>query len=171
MDTALIIDNRDAPASSGATFERRDPLTGHLVTRAAAATVEDARAAVDAAAAAFPAWSRLGPSKRRAVLNAAADLLASRTREFTDLMMMETGASAAWVGFKHNLAAGDVARGRLAHHPHQGRDHSRRQAGHFSMAVRRPAGVVLSIAPWNAPIILAVPLLCHRARLRQHRRA
>jgi acyl-CoA reductase-like NAD-dependent aldehyde dehydrogenase len=156
MDTALVIDNRDAPASSGATFERRDPLTGHLVTRAAAATVEDARAAVDAAAAAFPSWSRLGPSKRRAVLNAAADLLASRTREFTDLMMMETGASAAWVGFNTNLAAGMLREAASLTTHIKGEIIPADKPGTFSMAVRRPAGVVLSIAPWNAPIILAV---------------
>ena len=156
MDTALIIDNRDAPASSGATFERRDPLTGHLVTRAAAATVEDARAAVDAAAAAFPSWSRLGPGKRRAVLNAAADLLASRTKEFTDLMTMETGASAAWVAFNTNLAAGMLREAASLTTHIKGEIIPADKPGTFSMAVRRPAGVVLSIAPWNAPIILAV---------------
>jgi acyl-CoA reductase-like NAD-dependent aldehyde dehydrogenase len=156
MDTPLIIANRDVPAAGGATFERRDPLTGAVVTRAAAATVDDARAAVEAAAAAFPAWSKLGPTKRRAVLLAAADLLASKTQAFTDLMMMETGASAAWVGFNTNLAANMLREAASLTTHVKGEIIPADKPGCFSMAVRRPAGVVLSIAPWNAPIILAV---------------
>ena len=156
MDTALIIDNRDVPASNGATFERRDPLTGSLVTRAAAATVDDARAAVNAAAAAFPVWSRVGPTRRRAILLAAADLLASKTEAFTDLMMSETGAGAAWVAFNTNLAAGMLREAASLTTHIKGEIIPADKPGCFSMAVRRPAGVVLSIAPWNAPIILAV---------------
>ena len=48
-----------------ASFERRNPLSGKPASRATAATPEDARAAADAAAAAFPAWAALGPSERR----------------------------------------------------------------------------------------------------------
>ena len=56
----LLIANEDHQASGGATFERRNPISGEVATRAAAATVEDARRAADAAAAAFPAWSGSG---------------------------------------------------------------------------------------------------------------
>ena len=64
MDINLLIDDRDVAASNGATFERRDPITGEVASRAAAASVADAQAAADAAAAAFPAWSKLGPNAR-----------------------------------------------------------------------------------------------------------
>lgn len=57
MQTALRIAGREIPAHSGATFERRNPISGEIATRAAAATVTDALAAADAAAAAFPIWS------------------------------------------------------------------------------------------------------------------
>jgi acyl-CoA reductase-like NAD-dependent aldehyde dehydrogenase len=105
METALLIKNRDVPAADGGTFERRDPLTGAVVTRAAAARARDARAAADAAAAAFPSWAAVRPSERRNLLLAAADLLASRAKDFTDVMMGETGAFAPWVGFNVMLAA------------------------------------------------------------------
>jgi vanillin dehydrogenase len=72
MDTSLLIDNKDVPARDGKTFERRDPMTGELVTRAAAAGVVDAKAAADAAAAAFPGWARVLPSERRRLLLKAA---------------------------------------------------------------------------------------------------
>ncbi len=61
----LIIGGRDVAAQNSATFARNNPITGEEATRAAAATVEDARAAADAAAAAFP------PGPRRARVRAA----------------------------------------------------------------------------------------------------
>ncbi len=57
---------------TSAQFERRDPVTGEVATRAAAATIADAVAAADAADAAFPAWSARGPNERRAMLTRAA---------------------------------------------------------------------------------------------------
>lgn len=110
MEASLLIDNKDVPAADGKVFERRDPLTGELVTRAAAATVADAKAAVDAAAAAFPAWARILPSERRTLLLKAADILASRAADFTDVQMGETGAAASWVGFNIGLAANEGQR-------------------------------------------------------------
>jgi benzaldehyde dehydrogenase (NAD) len=77
FETSLLIDNRDVPARDGATFERRNPLDGTVATRAAAGTVADAIAAVDAARAALPAWAALGPNARRALLLKAADALAA----------------------------------------------------------------------------------------------
>ena len=78
----LLIAGKDRPATGNAIYERRNPISGEVASTVAAATVEDAIRAADAAAAAFPAWSALGPSERRARLNKAADILESRTDEF-----------------------------------------------------------------------------------------
>jgi len=86
----LLIAGRDVPASGSATFNRLNPISGEVATRAAAASVADARAAVDAAAAAFPKWSAIGPSERRAKLNKAADLLESRAAQFASILTTET---------------------------------------------------------------------------------
>ena len=80
-DVKLLINGRLVAARGGATFERRNPVSGAIVSRAAAAQVDDAREAADAAAAAFPAWSALGPGLRRAKLNKAADLLEARAAQ------------------------------------------------------------------------------------------
>ena len=90
----LLIGDKDEAASNQRTFQRLNPITGEPATVVAAASVEDALRAADAAAAAFPAWSQLGPGERRKRLNAAADALARRAGEFTSLMMGETGATA-----------------------------------------------------------------------------
>ena len=62
MQTAnLLIGGMSVPARNGATFDRIDPFTGAVATRAAAATIEDADAAVAAAHAAFPPGARSRP--------------------------------------------------------------------------------------------------------------
>ena len=105
MDIGFLIDGSDRGATGGTTYDRNDPFTGKLATRAAAATVEDANAAVEAAAAAFRTWSKTGPGERRALLLKAADVMASKVEEFTRLMIEETGSTAPWAGFNVMLAS------------------------------------------------------------------
>ena len=82
FDVSLMIGNADAKATGGATFDRLNPMTGEVATRAAAARRRGRQAAADAAAAAFPAWADMGPSARRALLNKAADLLDAAAAQF-----------------------------------------------------------------------------------------
>src|ERR1700748_2722870 len=100
MNIDLLIGGRKVAASGGATFERRNPVTGEVATLGAA------KAAVDAAQAAFPKWSALGPSARRKIINKAADILEARTPDFITLVSGETGGSPGWGGFNCFLAAG-----------------------------------------------------------------
>src|SRR5690606_37041643 len=104
-DIKLLINDEARDASNGATFERCNPVSGEVATRAAAATVDDANAAADAAAAALPAWAALGPGERRARLLRAADLLAGRADEFAAAMTAETGATPPWAHFNVYLAS------------------------------------------------------------------
>jgi acyl-CoA reductase-like NAD-dependent aldehyde dehydrogenase len=164
-DLSMLINNADVAARSGATFERRNPVTGEVVTRAPAAGVEDAKAAADAAAAAFPAWSATGPGQRRAKLLKAADLLEKRTEDVIGLMMGETGCIAPWGGFNCMLAANMLREAAGMTTQIAGEVIPSDKPGCFAMSVRQPVGVVLGIAPWNAPIILgvraiAMPLAC-----------
>ena len=77
LEAALLIDNE--PVAAAATFERIDPVTRAVATRAAAASVEDAEHAANVAARAFAQWSASGPAERRDHLNAAADVLLARS--------------------------------------------------------------------------------------------
>lgn len=164
-NVSLLINDQDRPASGGATYDRLNPLSNEVATRAAAASVEDAKAAADAAAAAFPAWSALGPNERRARLLKAADIMEARTGEFIELMVAETGATPMWAGFNAKLAAGILREAAAMTTQVSGEVIPSDVPGSLAMAVRQPVGVVLGIAPWNAPIILgvrsiAVPLAC-----------
>jgi len=148
-----------------AIYERRNPISGEVVTRTPAATVADARAAADAAAAAFPNWSVMGPGERRAKLNRAAELLEQRAGDFVRLTMDETGVTEGWVRFNVMLAANMTREAASMTTQITGEVIPADKPGVFSMALRQPAGVVLGIAPWNAPVILGVravvmPLAC-----------
>lgn len=164
FDVPLLIDGQARPASNHRTFERCNPLTGAPVSRIAAASVEDADAAVAAAQKAFPAWSALGPAERRACLNKAADMLEARSDDFMALAV-ETGAAANWYGFNVHLAAEVLREAAAMTTQITGSVIPANMPGNFAMALRQPCGVVLGIAPWNAPIILAaraiaMPLAC-----------
>jgi acyl-CoA reductase-like NAD-dependent aldehyde dehydrogenase/ABC-type branched-subunit amino acid transport system ATPase component len=161
----LLIGERDAGAADGRTFERIDPFTGDVATRAAAASVADAIAAAEAAAAAFPDWSALGPNARRMLLLKAADLLEQRAQQFADLITAECGAIGPWGHFNTHFAASLLREAASMTTQVTGEVIPSDKPNSFAMAIRQPVGVVLGIAPWNAPVILgvraiAMPLAC-----------
>ncbi|HKR86601.1 MAG TPA: aldehyde dehydrogenase [Phenylobacterium sp.] len=165
MKISMLINGEQVQARNGATFERRNPLDGKVATVAPAATPEDAVAAVNAAAEAFRSWSRTGPGERRALLMNAARTLEAKAEQFTAAMALETGAPANWADFNVHLAAGLFLEAAALTTQIGGEVIPSDVPGALAMAVRQPAGVVLGIAPWNAPVILAVraiatPLAC-----------
>ena len=162
---AMLIDGQQAQASDGAVFERRNPLDDSVATRAPACTVADAEAAVAAASAAFPAWSATGPGERRALLLKAAQILETKGPAFAAAISAETGGSALWAGFNVHLAAGILLEAASLTTQIAGEVIPSDVPGSLAMGLRQPAGVVLGMAPWNAPVILgvraiAVPLAC-----------
>ncbi|WP_175830287.1 aldehyde dehydrogenase [Burkholderia cepacia] len=162
---AMLINGERAMARDGATFERRNPLDDTVASTAPAATVADAQAAVHAAAAAFPAWSAMGPGERRALLNRAADALEEKGDAFALAMATETGASRLWADFNVKLAADGLREAAAMITQISGEVIPSDVPGSLALGVRQAAGVVLGIAPWNAPVILgvraiALPLAC-----------
>ncbi|GGB11961.1 aldehyde dehydrogenase family protein [Allosediminivita pacifica] len=118
--------------------------------------VAEAEQAADAAALAFPAWAALPGAQRIAMLVRAADRLHHHGAELADLAGRELGVTPDWVAFNLTLAQRMLMQastlvdtgcdGPACGAPEGMRYHLR----------RRPAGVVLGIAPWNAPVTLAV---------------
>jgi salicylaldehyde dehydrogenase len=161
MNTQLIIDNQYVPASNGATFTRENPVTGKVVTTAAAGTVEDAVKAADSAARAFKTWSRTSPTERRTLLLKAADALEKRAPEFIEAMAQEVGSGQLWSGFNVMLAAGLFREAAGLVTQIQGETIPSDKPGAISMTVRQPAGVVLSMVPWNGPVVLAARAIAY----------
>ena len=146
-------------------FERINPVTNQLASTATAMTAAEACAVADRAARGFAAWSVTGPTARRACLMKAAAALEARKDDFVQAMMAEIGATAGWAMFNLMLAANMVREAAAITTQISGEVIPSDKPGCLAMALREPVGVVLGIAPWNAPIILgvraiAVPLAC-----------
>ena len=146
-------------------FVRTNPLTGEVASRATAMKATDIAAVAERAAAAFMAWAAMGPNLRRAVLTKAAAALEARAEAFVEAMMGEIGATRGWALFNLGLAASMVREAAALTTQISGEVIPSDKPGCVAMALREPVGVMLSIAPWNAPIILgvrsvAVPLAC-----------
>jgi benzaldehyde dehydrogenase (NAD) len=164
-DLSMLINGLKVSAEKGATFERRNPLDGTVATRAPAASPADAVMAVEAAAEAFRTWGDSGPGERRALLLKAADKLEAKTPLFVEAVSAETGATGMWGGFNVMLAASMLREAAALTTQVAGEVIPSDVPGSLAMGLRVPAGVVLGIAPWNAPVILAVraiatPLAC-----------
>ena len=141
--------------ASDGTFDDRDPFTGDVVARVASAGREDARRAIEAAAAAFPAWSQTPPAERQRVFLKAADILESRTEEVVGLLARETGCSFGFGMFQLHFVPGLFRQAAALAYAPLGQVLPSDVPGTFAMALRRPVGVVGAIAPWNAALILS----------------
>lgn len=151
----LIGGEQIAPPRVGS-YERRDVLTGAVVTAAAACGVAEAEDAANAAARAFPGWSSTPAAERARLLCAVAELLTSRRDALSASAAREVGAAPGWVKFNIEIACAMLKQAASLtstigeHHVPGGPEET-------SYSLRRiPAGVVLGIAPWNAAITLAV---------------
>jgi RHH-type transcriptional regulator, proline utilization regulon repressor / proline dehydrogenase / delta 1-pyrroline-5-carboxylate dehydrogenase len=137
-------------------FESTDPgAPDRVVALAGRATEEDAKAAVEAAARAFPAWRDRGAEQRAEVLVRAADILRSRRLELAALQVRECakpwpeadGDVCEAIDFLEYYAREAI---RLEHGPELLQVPGERNSMHYE-----PRGVAVVISPWNFP--LAIP--------------
>lgn len=116
-----------------------------------------ARHAVEAAERAFPQWSSTSPGERGGLLQRASELLIERNAAITGLVTEETNGTIGWGMFNVQLGAG-----MLAYYANQADVAAEEQElpsqipGKRAKAVRQAVGVVVGIAPWNAPVVLGV---------------
>ncbi len=152
----MIINGERVGAASGATMEVRNPANGQLVDTVPKADAADTRRAIEAAHAAFPAWSKLPPTKRSDILMRGAECVKDHLDDVARLLTAEQGkpmrdSRIEATRFAENVEiyAGLVKGGALAgkHVPLP----SQKAQG---LVVRRPIGVVGAIIPWNFPLTL-----------------
>jgi acyl-CoA reductase-like NAD-dependent aldehyde dehydrogenase len=150
----MYIDGVWTGASSGATFDDLNPANGQVWAKIADAGRADTRRAIDAAQAAFPAWSKLSPIARGKYLTKVAAILESRAKEIGEILCDEGGG---WLGkgmFETGYAPG-IYRSAAALTEQVLGEVLPSNYGKVSMAVRQPVGVVAVISPWNVPLLLS----------------
>src|SRR4051794_39644774 len=137
-------------AGSG-TFEVHDPADATVLAQVADATVEDTTAAVDAAAAALPAWAATPPRKRSEILRRAFELMVERGEEIALLMVRENGKTLTDARGEVTYAA-EFFRWFAEEAVRIDGDYRIAPAGLTRTVVtRQPVGVCLMITPWNFP--------------------
>ena len=151
----LVIGGKQLPASDGSRFDVHDPATGQVIASVADGTVEDAMAAVGAAAAAADAWAAVAPRERAEILRRAFELMRDRSEELAHLISLENGKALAdsrgevayaaeflrWYGEEAVRASGTVM--------------TAPSGANRMVVLQQPVGVCVLVTPWNFPAAMA----------------
>jgi acyl-CoA reductase-like NAD-dependent aldehyde dehydrogenase len=138
------------------TFDITSPVSHKKLYSCSSASEEDANAAVAAALKAFKTWSLTKPNIRRDIFLRAAQEFENRRDEAFRYVQGETGETEAFFAFEYTTAA-DACRsvaGLIS--AVNGSLVTPSEEGKSAMIVNEPYGVVLGIAPWNAPYVLGL---------------
>lgn len=157
VETLLFINGEARPASDGGTYDIHNPARpDELVGRAAAGTVEDVDAAMEAAQAAFPAWAALSYHERAEMLRKAAahittdpEEVEARARLFTrehGKILFETNLEINRLGHRFEQVAAYADR--LAQDEEIGANPM------DTIITRQPRGVASLVVPWNWPLAI-----------------
>jgi len=153
--TDLWIGGKALPASDGGRFDVLDPATGRVLTTVADGSVDDAIAAVDAAAEAAQAWAATSPRERAEILRRAWELMTEQADDLARLVTLENGKALT------------DARGEVAYAAEFFRWYSEeavRAVGQLMtapsgankiMVLEQPVGICVLVTPWNFPAAMA----------------
>ena len=151
----MIIESDRAKAASGKTYEVRNPATGEVVDEVPAGGPADVDRAAQAAAKAFPTWSKLAPNKRAEILHKAAHHMLGKVEEIAVLLTKEQGKTLLESRLEAQRFGENIAWfADLADKIH-GEHVSLPDTTTYGLVIRRPIGVTGAIVPWNFPLTLA----------------
>src|SRR5213076_235495 len=151
----MIIEGDRTKAASGKTYEVRNPATGEVVDEVPAGGPADVDKAAQAAAKAFPAWSKLPANTRAEILHKAAQHMLGKVEHIAPILTKEQGKTLLEsrlearrfgenIGWFADLA--DKIHGQYVRLP---------DLTTYGLVVRKPIGVCGAIVPWNFPLTLA----------------
>lgn len=132
-----------------------NPANGKTVGKVFMAKPEHMTRAIDAAYAVKDLWGNTTPSERELILIRAADILEGMRAEVVELLIDEGGATFGKSQFEVSYVVGVLRSAAGECRRIMGNTIPCDTPGRFSMAIRRPLGVVGGIAPFNFPLILA----------------
>ena len=148
------------------TFDVSRPYDRSLYARVAAGGRAEAKAAVDAAARAFPAWAQTTPAERAKLFFKAAEVVKRRRVEIAKILAEETGSTISFATFQQDLVAATIEQAAGWMYLPKGEVLETNVPGAHSIGVRRPLGVVASFTPWNGANILSWRAVISRAHMK-----
>ncbi|HWP26927.1 MAG TPA: NAD-dependent succinate-semialdehyde dehydrogenase [Xanthobacteraceae bacterium] len=155
VPTDLWIGGKWRKASDGARFDVIDPATENKIASVASASVDDAKAAIDAADAAFAGWAAKKPRERAEILRKAYELIVRDAERFAKLITIENGkalpdsrSEVLYAAEFFRWYAEEAVRniGQMSHAP---------ASGARILVQHKPAGVAVLVTPWNFPAAMA----------------
>jgi succinate-semialdehyde dehydrogenase / glutarate-semialdehyde dehydrogenase len=155
VPTDLWIGGRWQKSSDSQRFDVIDPATENRITSVASASVQDAKAAVDAASDAFDGWAAKKPRERAEILRKSYELIIKDSERFAKLMTLENGkaladsrAEVAYAAEFFRWNAEEAVRniGQVSRAP---------SSGARILVQHKPAGVAVLVTPWNFPAAMA----------------
>ncbi len=155
VPTDLWIGGKWRKSSDGARFDVIDPATERKIASVASASVDDAKAAIDAADAAFEGWAGRKPRERAEILRKAYELIMRDAERFAKLITLENGKAlsdsrgeVAYAAEFFRWYAEEAVRniGEVSRAP---------SSGARIFAHHKPAGIAVLVTPWNFPAAMA----------------
>lgn len=153
LQTKLLIGGKWVDGVEGGTIRVDNPYDGALLAEVAEATAADVDLAVEAARAAFPAWSALAAHERGRLLLKLADAIEADAANLARLEAMDTGHPI------RDCLSLDVPRTVLCYRYFGGMADKLEgsvipvDAGFLNYVEREAIGVVGAIVPWNFPLM------------------
>jgi len=146
-ENTMLVGGRWLAAASDETVDVVNPATGELLTLVPRGTAADIDTALDAAAAALPAWRAASPAVRAALLRRWADMVDQHAAEIEAVESIDVGRPTGPprpLGGMLQFVAGQVDK-------LHGESLPTHTPTNLGLTVREPYGVVGAIIPWNAP--------------------
>ncbi|MGP3591364.1 aldehyde dehydrogenase PuuC [Vagococcus sp. WN89Y] len=157
IESRLFINGEYCNAADNSTFATVNPASQQNLAGVARGKKADVECAVQAAREVFDRgdWSQASPAKRKAVLNAFADLMESHREELALLETLDTGKP-----IRHSLRDDIPGAARAIRWYAEAIDKvygevAPTDQNALAMVVREPVGVVGAVVPWNFPLLLA----------------
>src|SRR6201998_2352013 len=155
VPTDLWIGGKWRKSSDNARFDVIDPATENKVASVASASIDDAKAALDAASDAFEGWAARKPRERGEILRKAYELIMRDAERLAKLITIENGKALSdsrgevayaaeffrWFAEEGVRNLGDVGRAP--------------SSGARIFVHHKPAGVAVLVTPWNFPAAMA----------------
>ncbi|MGH3355053.1 MAG: NAD-dependent succinate-semialdehyde dehydrogenase [Nocardioidaceae bacterium] len=154
VQTGLFIGGRWRDASGGKTLRVEDPSTGDTLAEVADASVEDGRAALDAACAVQSEWAQTPPRDRGEILRRAFEVITERADDLALLMTLEMGKPLSESKAEITYAA-EFFRW-FSEEPVRigGRWSTAPNGASRLLTMKQPVGPSLMITPWNFPLAM-----------------